>query len=310
MAHTCDVAYNSSFSGVNALYEDNEWILAPYALDGDVVMALAHQEYHGWENHNCSAATPPAELTKECWMVAITLFASTDGGYTFKHAAPAPAHLVANAPYEYVPNGSGYGYGDPSGIAFLQGFYYLFVHSRVNYSAVEAGTSLMRAANLSDPRSWRCWDGSAFEATFVDPYAVPRPDPATLAAHVCTPIAELGTFVWLSLKFSTFYGAFVMVGQGGPVARPDGTVVENAYVFTLSAAADDLLHWGPPQLLREKQKSGVLTENYASLLDEGSPSKNFDTVGQNAYFYFTAINSSCRPPGCRDLMRQPVVFAA
>lgn len=301
--HTCAVVYNSTFSGENSLYEDHEWILAPYALDDGSVFALAHQEYHGWEHKNCSV--PPSQLVQDCWMVALTLFTSPDGGFTFRHAAPAPDHLVANAPYPYVPDRSGFGYGDPSGIVFHDGFFYVFMHSRQNHSAVAAGTVLMRSANLSDPRSWSCWNGTNFGVVFVDPYEVPPPDPALLASHVCTPIADLGHYVWLSLKFSTFYNRWLLTGQGGPVTLPNGTVVGAAYIFALSAGTD-LLHWEPPQLLREKP---TFVQNYASLLDEASPTTNFDTLGQHAYFYYTALNMSCAPPGCRDLMRQPVVFA-
>jgi hypothetical protein len=72
--------------GDNSLYEDREW----RSTAACCVFAVAHQEYHGWERSNCSA--PPSLLVD--WMVALTLFTSPYGGFTFRHAAPAPGYLA------------------------------------------------------------------------------------------------------------------------------------------------------------------------------------------------------------------------
>jgi hypothetical protein len=121
-------------------------------------------------------------------------------------------------------------------------------------------------------------------------------------------------FTLLSLKWSTYFEQYLAVGQGIYKA-PNGTAF-SAYVFSLS---DDLLTWGTPQLIRRKIKQkitgGVVDENYASVLDPASEDANFNTVGKDAHFFFTRHTQhntgegGCAPPGCRDLMREPISFA-
>ena len=326
--HSCEVAFNSTMSGENALYADHEWILAPFVLEDNVtVMGLAHQEYHGFEHNNCSTCVPghhtpgcvlPSDKVKDCWMVALTSTVSTDGGYTFQHTAPPPGHLVANAPYPYAPGHSEFGYGDPSGIFRHRsdGHFYMSATSRTRHEAVLPGTVLLRTDNLRDWKSWRCWNGADFSATFVDPYAEPRPDPTTLAQHVCKPVPDLD-FTVLSIKWSTFLQAFIATGQG--IFRfENGTALPGASYIYKTSTDDTLLHWSEAKLLRPKLTAGPpewgISENYASLLDDTATSMNFEEVGQRAWFYFTRQTrhpngTQCsRPPFCRDLYRQRVTF--
>lgn len=328
--HSCDVVFNSSMSGQNSLFADHEWILAPWILEDNLtVMGIAHQEYHGFEHGNCSVCVPghhapgcvpPSDRVKDCWMVALTSTVSTDGGLSFKHTAPPPGHLVANAPYPYVPNHSEFGYGDPSGIFRNRhdGYYYLSATSRNHHDAVLPGTVLLRTKSMRDWKSWRCWDGRGFSTTFVDPYAVPRPDPSTLAQHVCQPVRDLD-FTVLSIKYSTYFDAYIATGQG-PFRFPNGTALPGAsYVYKISLDGS-LLHWSETRLIRPKKSSAPpewgISENYASLLDETALSANFEEVGQEAWFYFTRQTrrpngTLCTaPPFCRDLYRQRISFAA
>jgi hypothetical protein len=218
--HNCSVVFNSTMSGKNSLYADHEWILAPYIFeDNSTVMGLAHQEYHGFEHKNCTfckaghptpgCVTPGGrnEVT-HCWMVALTSTISTDGGFSFRHTAPPPGHLVANAPYPYDPNHSEFGYGDPSGVFKhrTDGFYYMAAASRTPHLGVMAGTVLMRTKTLADWKSWRCWNGSHFSVQFADPYAEPGPDPSMLRQHVCRPVPALAGTI-LSIKYSVHFNA-------------------------------------------------------------------------------------------------------
>lgn len=250
-------------------------------------------------------------------MVAITSTISHDGGRTFKHTAEPPNHLVAAAPLQYDPDHSEFGYGDPSGIIRnrVDGYYYTTLHSRTTHGVVRPGTGLMRTANVKDWKSWRCWNGTAFSVEFVDPYAVPRPDPTTLGQHVCAPLPTLG-FTVLQIRWSEYFSRYVAVGQG-VYKYPNGTST-SAYLFTLSAAKDEqLTQWeSPPRLLRPKLEATIgVTENYAAILDERSLSANFETIGQTAWFYYTrqtrTVSGPCsNPPNCRDAMRQPIDFGS
>jgi hypothetical protein len=148
---------------------------------------------------------------------------------------------------------------------------------------------------------------------FADPYSNTFV-PGTEAAHVLVPIPSL-RFTTLSLKWSTYFKQYLAVGQEGIYKASNGTAF-SAYVFSLS---EDLLHWGAPQLIRRKRNKkvagGVVEENYASVLDPASEDANFNTAGKDAYFFFTRHTQhntgegGCAPPGCRDLMREPISFA-
>lgn len=314
----CRVVFNSTMSGLNSLYADHEWLIAPYLLpDNHTVFALMHQEYHGWEHANCSVQPSSGAAVKNCWMVAITSSISRDGGRSFTHTATPPGHLVASAPLQYDPDHSEFGYGDPSGIFrhHRDGMFYMTMTSRTLHGVVLPGTVIMRSSTPTDLRSWRCWNGTSFSVAFVDPYAMPRPSPTTLSSHVCAPMPSIGrNYIVLCIKFSTFFQEYVAVGEGF-YTFPNGTCI-HAYVYSLSTNGDVTL-WSKPYLIRPRKSSpGIgVNENYASILDDTSSSRNFETVGRSAWFYYTRqtrVSNTSDPcgqgPFCRDLMRQRIVF--
>jgi hypothetical protein len=62
----------------------------------------------------------------------------------------------------------------------------------------------MRTRDLTDPASWRAWDGVRFNITLaVNPYLDPSLDPTK---HVCKPVT---TMTYISLLWSTFYNQYV-----------------------------------------------------------------------------------------------------
>lgn len=249
-------------------------------------------------------------------MVAMTSTVSRDGGLTFVHSADPPGHLVAAAPLQYDPNHSEFGYGDPSGIIRHRGdgMYYMTLHSRTTHGVIIAGTGLMRTANVQDWKSWRCWNGTAFSVAFVDPYAVPRPNPETLSRHICAPIHTLN-FTVLAVKWSDHFGRYIAIGEG-PFRLSNGSRI-SAFMYTLSAPDDDrLTRWeSPPRLIRPMIQNSLSGDNYPSLLDNMSSSSNFETIGRQAWLYFTRQTRSTdptdpcgHPPFCRNLMRQRIIF--
>ncbi len=97
--------------------------------------------------------------------------------------------------------------------------------------------------------------------------------PGSEAVHVLAPLPSL-SFTVLSVKWSTFYKQYLAVGQG----MYNRT---SAYIF---AKSDDLLNWGPPQLIRYRLENSpgpgetFVSENYASIIDPTSVDPNFNTV--------------------------------
>ena len=146
-----------------------------------------------------SKAAAQTVVTGEFKFISITLAVSTDGGQWFEHAAEPPNHLVATMQLEWNASTPYYGYRMPSNILQgkrpeHRGFFYATFNTGVHdqrFLPPEAcakhpqqgcgtlwtpsqpaewaqemvggqaiGTCIMRTRDLSDPSSWRAWDGT------------------------------------------------------------------------------------------------------------------------------------------------------
>lgn len=309
VTHECRAVWNSSWDTDPAMYDDRTWLDSPYVVPGSAtIYALAHMEYHGWSDvtpHNCANSSNPEP--QYCWYNAVVLLKSVDGGQSFQHALPPPQHLVAAAPYRYSPTTPALGYGDMSNmLRGPDGLIYAFIHARRDVGAVRAGACLMRTAEaqLGDPRSWRAWDGQAFNISFVNPYTQAVPDPAR---HACTPLATM-PFLPLAVAYNTYYRRYMATGEG-PLLLANGTRIL-AFQFALS---EDLIHWAAPVLIRPMLHSPQVSDNYAAVLDPSavSPAQpNFDIVGRASGFLYFTRSTQCAalPFRCRSLFRQSIVF--
>ena len=69
----------------------------------------------------------------------------------------------------------------------------------------------MRTDDLSDPASWRYWDGREFEGLFINPYIDPPINPV---GQVCTALAsdEIGASMNESITYNTYLDRYVLVG--------------------------------------------------------------------------------------------------
>ncbi len=288
-----------------ARFDDFEWIAAPYTLDGRTVYALLHNEYQGYRH----PGRCPSGRYFKCWYNSITLAVSRNGGRTFTHARP-PRHLVASIPYRYVPDTGPAGVFTPSNIVRnpSDGLYYSLVVTQ-GYRAQKEGTCLIRTPDLSDARAWRAWDGSSFGIRFANPY---RARSAKAAQSVCKPVSpkEITTMSG-SLTYSTHFGRWLLVGAAGVWDRSRREVVWGVY-YSLSK---DLINWEPRKLIREAELPWTYRCGdanpilYPSLLDPHSVSRNFETVGNRAWLYFTRMHyRDCKQTSDRDLVRVPVTF--
>jgi hypothetical protein len=302
LEHRCRIALPSANDADPGKFDDKAWIGATYA-NGNTVYALAHQEYQG---HTHPGMCSSGEYEK-CWYNSITFAASRDGGATFQPPTP-PAHLVASVPYRYEQDAGPYGLFEPSNIVRnpKDGHYYVLVRAEA-FADQRYGSCLLRTRNLSDPRSWRAWDGDGFNVRFENPY---QPRGVAVSDHLCTPVAPAEIAgMSSSLTYSTYYEKFLLVGnaagQGGP--RPP-----HGFYFSLS---DDLLEWSPRKLIREVEflwtyrcgdRDPVL---HPSVIDPDSRSRNFSTVDERAYLYFVRFHYvNCERTPDRDLVRIPIRF--
>jgi hypothetical protein len=304
LTHDCTQVFTSSFNPLFSDYDDSEWLGSTYTPDGQDVFALIHSEYHGTEHPGyCS------DIFGNCRPNTVTFARSTNGGALYTQAAP-PQQLVAALPYRYVPGDGRYGYFAPSNIIEKDGFYYSFIDAD-EYKLQHDGACLMRTRTLSDPDSWRAWDGNGFDVRFVDPY---RESVEPLASHVCTIVSpkQLGA-ISRSVVWSTYLNKYVMVGKAVTWVDSVGGVAP-AFYYSLS---DDLIHWTKREVLMIVE-DGTTWQcgdpeilNYPAFLDPDSTDRNYNTMDQSAYVYAVAsrhencigVNSK------RDIVRIPIQWS-
>ena len=353
--HDCDhVVFNvSDASPSPRSFTNNQWIFAPYVLHddarsgssgGSTVVALLHNEYHGWEHD----ATSGCNVTKKqntgpasCSWNSISLALSTDGGRHFAHSSAPPSNLVAASPFRFEPDAPKFGFGCPSHIVRSpkDGYYYsLFQHfpanntvdgsGKIGYKGL--GSCLVRTATLQDPTSWRYYNSSgggggpagsrgAFTGRFINPYT----STASLAereAMVCPNLEGVSAFspgCGPMIKWSSFFERFIVIG----IAHGVPAEGHSSFAFALS---DDLIQWEAPVAIRELDDNHTAHESsiYVTLLPPASDvlegktgSDNFDVVGEVAELHW--VHQSARSsvvgrgelPIKRDVLRQLVRFA-
>lgn len=200
--HTCGVYMNSTLDYKMADSADREWIQSPWAFKNGSIYALTHMEYHNQSNQ--------AGL----WS-AVTLLKSVDGGVSWQHARPPPHHIVAASPFKYEDPTSTplFGFRSPSNILQSReqgdGLYYAFISAGwgTMVRGQPTGTCIMRTSDLTDPASWRAWDGASFNVSLaVNPYTHTGLDPVQ---HRCKPVTKM---TYISLLWSSFFQQYMAVG--------------------------------------------------------------------------------------------------
>jgi hypothetical protein len=235
----------------------------------------------------------------KCWYNAITFARSDDGGRTYRRRA-GPAALVATAPYRYEPDAGSYGVFTPSNIVYRKADRHYYVLARVGgHDAQARGACLLRTSRLSDPRSWRTWDGSGFGVRFIDPYT----DQGPPDEHTCEPVAPGQIDVMsMSLTWNTYIDRYLLVGEAaGPSPERIGIY------FSVSR---DLVHWSDRRLIRVVEAPWTFEcgdpnpATNPSVIDPASGSRNFETSGRRPWLYFTRFHySGCEQTLDRDLAR-------
>jgi hypothetical protein len=301
----------SDFDPDPSKFNDSEWLAAPYTEDGNTIYGIVHNEYRG-DTHN--AARPgqcPSGDRLTCLDTSVTEVISTDGGESFHDILDPPNHMVATMPYTFNDQGVPSGLRQPSNIIQdKDGYFYVFT----NISDYPTNPTdfppqwvcVMRTNDLSDPSSWRFWDGEGFSGKFVNPY-IETVGPDT---PKCAPLEkeDLSGSLNESVTYNTALGRYIMIGYSYHPVAVDPTW---GYYYSLS---DDLVHWTRRKLLLELPGENAVDNSatdtfyaYPSLMDPDSPSMNFQTSDENAYLYVTRFNNGVTLD--RDLIRFPVQIA-
>ncbi|MEO1058896.1 MAG: hypothetical protein AAFY28_18470 [Actinomycetota bacterium] len=299
----------SDYESDPAQFNDWEWISSTYTPDGQTVYAIVHNEYLGTEHADVLPDQCPSGVTFDCIDVSLTMAISTDGGATYDHAFEPPNHLIATMPYVFDDEGVASGLWQTSNIVEgPDGLFYVLVNiATTEATARDVGVQwvcAMRTADLTDPTSWRFWDGEEFAGQFVNPYTQDASD-----TDVCAPVdfPALQAEMSESILWDESIERFVIVG---------GTHELGAQTTwgTYYSTSEDLIDWTPRQLLLENEVPRTVADQaemtfiaYPTLLDPDSPSANFATTDGSMYLYLVRFNAGGVSLD-RDLVRIPVAW--
>ncbi|NOH13431.1 MAG: hypothetical protein HND51_17475 [Chloroflexi bacterium] len=303
----CTVLMNSDYDPDPSQFNDSEWLAALYTEDGETIYAIMHNEYRGDTHTATRPGQCPSGDRLTCLDTSVTMAISTDGGDSFYDILEPPNHMVATMPYVFNDEGVPSGLRQPSNIIKGPDDYF-YVFTNISDYPVFPGdfppqwVCAMRTDDLSDPSSWRFWNGEDFTGQFVNPY-VEELGPST---PKCAPLAveQLTGGIQESIVYSSTLERYVMVGFTNP---PTGGT-NLGYYYSLS---EDLIHWTPRELILELPGTYTVEDNskdlfyaYPTLLDPDSQSLNFDTVDDQFYLYITRFNQGITLD--RDLVRFPL----
>ena len=231
--------------------------------------------------------------TWSCQLVELTAARSDDGGATFQRTDD-PNDLIATPPGRYQHDAGFAARWQPSNIVnHPDGSFVMIVQLDEARDTNAQHSCLFRTTDLTDPGSWRGWDGEAFSIAPIDAYTSDEVAP-TCARVGPAPISGL---VWSpDLELFVASGGFAQFGTNG-----------HYLLFSR-----DLFTWSDPVLI--KPAEFVFTsdtppfEPYGTLIDHASASASFDMIGSTPHYYFTRIND----PNTLDfdLVRVPLEISA
>lgn len=302
----CAVIYQAKKSNTLSQYDDMGWISGLWTDDGKTIYALAHMELRG----NRTPGLCNNKSYSSCLLNTVTALVSRDGGKTFAPEAGTGADtMVANLPYPF-PNdrNARVGYANPTNIVKRDDWFYAMVFAD-GYRDQKRGNCVLRTRDLSDPSSWRAWDGKDFTIQFIDPF---RNKVEDTKDHVCAPVetAKIGRMIG-SISEHRASGEIIAV-FGDSRQTGDGRAVSGIY----SSTSKDFISWSEPQLvfeaplLWEKRCDAGGRVFYPALLDPNAKTPSFQDTGDKAYVYFTQYTlTRCKVTWNRNLKRVPVTIS-
>jgi hypothetical protein len=215
------------------LYNDFSWI-ASLASEENVVHALIHHEYHA----NDHAGKCRFKVYEQCWYNTITYARSDDRGKTFHQSVPPK--VVAAPPFlQEEGQGKRRGFFNPSNIIFYQGYWWTFIYT-AGWNGQHFGSCLFRSPDVSEPGSWRAYNGADFTSDFPDPYI----GGAKADTTPCLPLFDQSVGSISRTGDGRFVSVFIKREKSNDAGRPNRFFVDLAWSV-------DLIHWSDPEQLTE-----------------------------------------------------------
>lgn len=299
----CDSLIQSDYESSPDKFNDAEYLMSTYSLDGSTVYGILHTEYHGWTHNNCGCTTTDFSCRINCYEYSLNLAKSIDGGKTFNHDAP-PTHNIVHTAVPYTPSttpsGKNYGFSSVSNIIGGDGYYYALLTAYTRSSPSDYGICVMRTSDLSSPSSWRFWDGSSYSLASTSQGG---------SLKRCTNVAGSGTALTSSMNmiYNDYLKSYLSIGNdwGG-----HSTPLNLESRFAMS---DSLTSWTGPYLFARSDQTSYYA--YGTLMQPGDPNRNFEVTGRSPWFYYVTCDSGVRQNYCMNdpnktkLMRTRVRFS-
>ena len=282
----CDPILSSAFETDPSKHNSEHWILAPYTDDGINIHALVHNE---------NTARGSDTESGGYYSTSIVYYSSSDKGKTWSKPTDNVVYSESNNSVEEVFLDVGHlGVEIKSNILKHNEYYYALIestHIEINNGrASQSLTYIIRTDDLSDPNSWRGWDGSGYNVILGDRYN--ETINTNSLAHLNKGSVWEGNVAFHNdnLLYSTYFEKFMIVGMG----KTGNTL---GIFYTLS---DDLIHWSQRILVKtwntndytigEADTREASNSRYwvgaVSIIDHNSSSRNFSTIGQEVYLYY------------------------
>jgi len=298
------ILFNSDRDPDPAHFDDAHWLRGLYTENGTDIYALVHNEYHGFEHPGgCPTGS------SKCVINGVTYAYSHDSGDTWSQPPP-PSSFVATLPARVSPDIGRFGFFSPSN-PIKRGSYLYSMMITTGNKGEDSGVCVMRTKDITDPTSWRGWDGGSFSVRFTNPYyetMVPEQQ------HLCEPVSPDQILqMQRSVIYDTYLGKYVVTGTSFDYDPAQSRYVRGFYFST----SDDLVNWTQRQLLMEGSTPNTYQCGqpdpvaYPSLIDQTSSDPNFRIAGRDLYVYFTQFHYDqlCHQTLDRDLVRVPIEFS-
>ncbi|MBT3824079.1 MAG: T9SS type A sorting domain-containing protein [Candidatus Marinimicrobia bacterium] len=285
-----------------AQHNDHEWLSSTYTEDGITVHGIVHNEYHGFTSEECP---DPAD----CAYTSLTYAVSTNSGLSFTHPT-APDHVVIAV--DTATAGNRFGVIEPTNIIKHEGYYYFIAEAWG--TDVQRAPYVFRTATISDPQSWRGWDGENYSVLLGNPYSQTVDYSQLTPVNKNTPWEGNIPFMHGSLTYNTYFEKFMLIG----------TTVKGSQWGIYYSLSEDLINWTQRILVRsfddasvgQGDPSGTSARDhiyYATIIDHNDTSRNFEYSGQTVFLYYMRrISQSAAGANYqydRKLIRQEIQFS-
>jgi hypothetical protein len=273
-----------------------------YTENGQDIYAIVHNEWHGWE---IPGACPAGFGRRRCGAGANSYAVSHDNGESYTTPTP-PANLISTIPPRPTIDDSRTGLFSNTNPVKRGSYYYVL--SLIQSEHQDVGICPMRTRDITDPSSWRGWDGTSFSLRFRNPF-YEHVDP--LRTNTCEAVSYENILgMARSVTYNTTLGKYVLTGSTVKYDPAQSRYVWGFY-FSLS---DDLVHWSMRELIMEAPSllthtcGGPDALSYPSILDHDSTDRNFRVTDGTAYLYYVHMhyNAACQLTLDRDLVRVPI----